>query len=71
VLALRYNHPREGPLIGDMDVQTVEGGHLDIEWAKIRVPTTPHCLFSDCGVVPWGDEMLTEILWRLAEAVKW
>jgi hypothetical protein len=54
-----------------MDVQTVEGGHLDIEWAKIRVPTTPHCLFSDCGVVPWGDEMLTEILWRLAEAVKW
>ena len=27
-------------------------------------------LFSDCGVVPWGDEMLTEIRCRLAKAVK-
>jgi hypothetical protein len=49
VVALRYNHPREGPLIGDMDVQTFEGGHVKkMEPGRLSMSTTLQTLFGRC-----------------------
>jgi len=49
MVALRYNHPWEGPLIGDMDVQTFEGGHVKkMEPGRLSMSTTLQTLFGRC-----------------------
>ena len=49
MVALRYNHPWEGSLIGDMDVQTVEDGHVKkMEPGRLPMSTTLQTLFGRC-----------------------